>query len=418
MVGLIAGAGSCRGYRAQRQLLERLAAQAAQRGIQVELGAIRHGLLSSTVHHVKLSFSRAPGVSVSMDELVASADLFGAPQVDIDRLVVSLTGEPSTLHSSLAALPSRDGIDLTIRHVGVEYLHRIFGKLKLDDVKVEQRGAVALVRAESARIGEVGWKNIQFSIARRNEMIEVGVGDGPIQSAPIQIGYFPSSRGASQWAVTVIHQSARTLGARVGWDLGAEFDSASLVGSLSFIVPDDPTLAVRGSVQVAIDGFPRPKWASAEQLLGNTISFTSRIEPSRDMSLWNLPQVDVATSLYSMVGVARIHLGKASRFAADVSGALNCAQLGAHLPPSSYLDGVRRHLAQVDRVPAANSEADPHPEEARLRLQLSATLADNGPHHVAWHLSNACGLPELSAGTFQELDLPAYVKKTRNKAAQ
>jgi hypothetical protein len=414
VVSLTAIAGFCLRYRAQRQLLERLTAQASKRGIHVELGVVTCGVFSSTLQQVKLSFNRAPGVSVVVNDLVASAGFFGVPRVRIDRLVVSLTGAPSTLYSNLVELPSWDGVDWATRHVRVEYLHRIFGRLQLDEVKIEKRGTRALVSAESARIGEVGWKSIQCSVARRNEMIELGVGDGPIQNSPIQVGYFPSSRGASQWSVTVNHQSARTLSSRVGWDLGAEFDAASVVGSLSFIVPDDPSLATRGSVQLAIDGFPKPKWPDAELLLGNTISFTSRIEPSLDMSLWDLPQVDVGTSLYSMVGVARVHFGKTPRFAADVSGALNCAQLNAHLPPSVYLNGTRRYLARVDGVPTASTRAKPHAEEARLRLQLSATVADEGPRHVAWHLNEACGLPELSSGRFQALDLPAYAKKMRS----
>jgi len=393
---------------AQRQAVEQLTVRLQHRGVRLEHGAVQHHLFATTVRDVKIAFTGAPGISVNVDAIDVKAQLLSFPTIDCERIVFSLNGEPTALHADLNALPDWRDFGLSPKRLDVEYAHRIFGLLSFESVSFEHRGPVLELSADRVRLGTMQWANVRGSMAPRNEILELGVGTGPIQSAPFRIAYYPSSRGGSQWTVDVQHQSVRHLARQAGWELGPEFESAFVVGTLSFIVPDDPTLSVMGSVQLVMDNFPKPAWSQAERLLGSTIGFTSRIEPASDGSRWDFPQVDVTMAPFSMAGVGRIEWGAQSRLAVDVSGSLNCAKLAANLPPSDYLESVKRHLA--NRAPLA---AKLTTELVPLHLQLAATSKEQGSRHVAWQLNPGCGISELTAGTFQTLGLPQHVIKRR-----
>lgn len=409
---VVAAAVLALGYRlyAQCVILRAVTARLAQSGVTLSTGAVESRVFSTTIRGGRLGFQRAPGIAAEVDELRLEARLFDAPAVTAHEVTFRITGEPDQLLRQLASMPSWLDVNVAPLQANLEYRHPIFGRLLLEDLTIDRRGTALYFVATRARLGAHEWSSVRGTLAPRNEMIELGIGDSPIQSAAVILGYYPSVRGASQWTVELKHQPVRPLARALGWELGSTFEPAFVVGGLSFIVPDDRTLGVRGSVQLALDGFPKPAWPQADHLLGNTLGFTSRIEPAADLSRWDMPQVDVSMAPYSMAGVARLEWGSPSRFALDVSGSLNCDQLGANLPPSNYLAAVKRYLSKPQRERACGNAM---PAAAPLRLQIVATSTADPPNHIAWHLAPGCGLAELATEGFLSVELPAHSVKRR-----
>jgi hypothetical protein len=405
MSALAVATGAGVGYQAQRRLPEKLRQQALQQGFSVEFGPVQRGLFATTLRNVKLSSNNATGVNATIDVAIVRGALISAPRLAIEHIHFSLNGEPMALYEQCRSI-SWNGMQVTWRELSVEYAHKVFGNLLLEDLQLDPRDDSTIVRAKRVNVGAARWQDVAFSVHRRNEMLEVGLGDGSVKTALVQLGYFPSTRGASQWTLTATHQPARALGQQLGWDPGPEFDASFAVGSLSFIVPDDPTRRIRGSMQLTFDGWPKPGWADADALLGSTMSLLARIEPEQNMRRWNLPHVEASLSLFSLTGTGRIEFGDRPSVALDLTGTRNCAQMNAHLAASSYLNRVKTFLEQEPATKATAHRAFRLVELVPLRLQLFAEASASGRRNVAWHLEPGCGLPELSKGSFMPLELP------------
>jgi hypothetical protein len=275
---------------------------------------------------------------------------------------------------------------------------------------IARQNDAIVVRARRIDLGTQKWNDSVFSAHQRNQLLEVGLGAPSIKEAPLQLGYFASTRGVAQWTLTVKHQPAGTLVRQLGLDLGSALDCAAIGGSATVIVPDDATQPTRGSVQFALDQWPKPDWPDAASLLGNSASFIARIAPSADFSTWDLLDAESSLSVFSMKGAGRFQLGVKPSFALDVQGKRRCAQLEAHLPPSVHSDEVRRYLSSSATTPVNPSVAttDRRREEVLLRLQLVGGSTEQPPQ-VAWKLTPGCGLSGLESGNFQNLSLSTTV---------
>ncbi len=417
LVGLIALATTITGlsYVSQRRGMEDLRQQFARRGFIVDVGAVQRGPFGTTLRHVKVGLKESPGVTATMDpaDVKAAIDGTGAHQVTIGGIHLVLTGEPDALFRSLWAVTPWEGTTATWRQLSIEYSHRLFGTLVLEDVHIERADGRFVVRAGRVRLATALWRDVAFTIGKRNAMIEVGLGDAAGPTAPIQLGYFPSTGVAAQWTLTAAHQPARLFADRLGWQLGSAFDQTRVVGSLTFIVPDDKARPLRGKVQMVLDRWPRPPFTEPDALLGSTASFFAGIVPSDDRSRWDLNYAQVTLSLFSMMGAGRIQFGPKPSITLDTKGELTCAQLRAHLPGSTYLNQVKQFMEQAPASGrAAASPRTPHggdrlPDPVRLRLQFAVGRSENSDRHVAWRLDPGCGLLALSTGSFVALDLPA-----------
>lgn len=379
-------------------------------GCIVEVGRVERGFVTTTLHDIDLRFAAASGYAARIGELVISTSMLGRPAAKTQGLRFSLKGEPSQLVDNLAVLKRLTTTHLADDYgeVSVDYSHRFFGTLSLEGVVLDSGNSGDVVRARQVSLGGAHWQDVAFTVRRRNQMIELGLGDGPIEDARIHFSYFPPSRGAAQWALTVTRQPLRSLGLRFGWDPGPAFESTTVGGSLTFVVPTDPTMKARGSIQAALDRWPKPDWPEVDALMGNTTSILARIEPSADMTRWNLAKVILSQALYTMEGVGRLDWDRQPRLVIDVEGARNCAQLRAHLPASTHLERVKSYLDLAASGPNDSQKAH---EEAKIRLQLSSVNAPAGQQHVAWRLGAGCGLLELTTGQFVQLDLPRISPK-------
>ncbi|MGE5788873.1 MAG: hypothetical protein ACM3ZE_30065 [Myxococcales bacterium] len=388
------------GYRAQSAVPYRVRQLLSQQGVLIEPGSVSNTPFSTVMRGIKFQVRDAPFVTGRIDELKVGSALLGSVRVNIQRCQLILSGDPSTILDGVLASTNWSTNAISVADVNVEYSQRVFGKLSLAGVRVERNAGIVTVNAAEARLGRGRWRDVLFSVHRRNQMIEIGVSDASPTTATTQIGYFPSARGGgSQWTVTFVHQPVRPMAQRLGWELGAEFDATSAAGSLSFVVPREASQPIRGLLQMIVDRWPRPKWPESEALLGGAGSFLARIVPSDDLQRWELVHTDVSLSLFTMTGTGRILFGPTPSVAFDVQGTRTCAQIQGNTPPSTYLDRVNHYLEQ-----AGASVAERRATQASLRLQVFAE--NGGKQNVAWRLEPACGLSEMTEGSFISLELP------------
>lgn len=388
--------------KARDKLVTSLREGAERSGASVEFGRIERRVGATVLHDLQIAVKAAPGVRITVGALTIPVAIVGDRELRAQSIHVRLTGEPSTLFDGLPALKLliEKATAVRLADVSVEYEHRFFGRVALEGVTLESQQGLEVVRAAQVQLDAAKWQNVTLAVRRRNRLIEVGLGDTSVQDAKAVLGYFESSRGASQWALTVSHQSARRFGQNIGWDPGPAFDATTIGGSLTFVVPDDPALKIRGSLQAAFDLWPKPAWPEIDAVMGNTTSVFARLEPSNDLRHWALAKVSLSQSLYTLEGAGRLNLDDHPTLLFDVSGARNCAQLQAHLPPSIYLENVKRYLEPSHAGAAVATGDSKSLEEVTIRLQLSATNPKNSTDHMGWHLSPGCGMAELLDGQF------------------
>jgi hypothetical protein len=386
------------GFRAQARLASQLREQALGQGLVVAVGRAEHDLFAIEFHDVTLRFRHAPGISAFLPRVTVDGALFGRPRVAIDEARFVLEGEPNALYQSLLALPGWQGVPLTWPRIDVEYSQRTLGKMSFEAVRFERWERGLVIRAGLAKLGPASARDVVLSLDKRNELIEVGLGEPLGKTAPTQLGYFGSNHGASEWVLSVRHQPPKTLLQPLGWEVGASFDESRAVVSASLIVPDDRARETRGNLELVLDHWPKPAWSEASALLGDTAAFVAHVERPEQGSSWDLQPVSLSLSLFTLTGKGRLLWGEKPSISLDVAGKLTCAQLRGNLPASSYLDQVRKYLAPDPRVAAPVASARLH-EEVELRLHLLADRAPQGKREALWHLAAGCGLAELDSAS-------------------
>lgn len=388
------------GYRAQLGAVERVQSLAREQGVRLEYADATRYPFMTLLRQVTVQSKQAASAQVSIDVLTIRSTFNGSFKVSAGDCHVVLSGDPASVFDRLLQQSKSPLAEISWGRVDVEYSQRLFGKLTLHRVYVERKQDALVVRTDEVALGAARWQNALFSLRRRNQMIEVGLANESPSDAQAQLGYFPSSRGLSQWTLSLKHQPARSLASSLGWELGEEFEATRVAGTLSFVVPEDPARPFRGLLQLVIDRWVHPKWPDGEAFLGNTASFLARIVPSEDPSHWDLKHVDVSLSIFSMIGSGRVSFGPEPRLDFDVRGTRTCAQIQGNTAPSRYLDQVNAYLDSSAEDPTRRRS-----ESAAMRLQVSAERA--GKRNVAWQLEQGCGLAEIKQGEFLQLQLPA-----------
>ena len=402
LLGIVALSAGAWKLSTRREPLILLQQRAAQAGVVLDFGTVERGWFSATARQARLRIG--DGISISAESLRCTAPLFGEEAVVFDGVHFTFRGSPTTLFQELTNISQWQGLRVDFNHVSADFECRPFGRITLKDVSVERSGSGYRVRAGELSLGPKRWPSVTLSIEKPKTALTIGIGEQV--SAPLGVRYIPTPGVASEWVFDIASQPLALLSKRLGIDPGVQFDASRIVGNISTIVPDDPQRKIRGNLAVLVDGCPRPSWPDSMALIGATGSLAARIEPAADRSSWALPHVEVTLPLFSLTGTGKITFGEHSRFAIDVSGMRDCAQLRAHLPPSSYLELVKSHIETNSANRAVGPSRDPAAESAELRLQMDLDDSPLGRRNVAWHLSSGCGLKELSEGTFADLELP------------
>jgi hypothetical protein len=401
-LALLGAAGGLLGlaYRAQGQAIQKLRAQALEQGLIIDAWTPVRKPLGAELRDVKLRFRAAPSISAVIDRAELGGAFTGEPKVAIDELTLRVSDEPTRIYQDWAAFPAWKGPALSWQSLNVEYEQREFGKVTLEDVRLEDANEKHIVRARVGKLGAYAtFSDVLFWVGKRNQLLEIGFGDVPSRPAPAQLGYFASSGAAAQWMFTGRHQPVRPFARTLGWELGEAFEPTRAVTSASLIVPDDRARPKRASIELGIDAWPKPLWPDASALLGDTLAFAAYFPFPEDRAAPVLvPKVSVSLALFTLNGEGSMNWLKSPGFSFAVAGKLNCGQLRGNLSPSVYLDQVRKYLDPEPALSAVEAAARLK-EEVELRLKLSADQADAAKRHAVWHLSAGCGMPELSYGS-------------------
>jgi len=295
-------------------------------------------------------------------------------------------------------LPEWKGLPVSFQRLSVDYRQGELGQTALQDFQLERKGSKYALRARVAKVfDQASFSDAVFSVDKRNQLLELGLGEVPGQPAPAQLGYFASSGGAAQWLFNARHQPLRPFARVLGWELGEAFEPSRAVSSAALIVPDDRTRPKRASVEVSIDQWPKPAWPDASALLGDTLAFATYFPLPDDRTGWDLPKVSVSLALFTLKGGGKVSWGQSPNLSFQVAGKLTCGQLRGNLSPSVYLDQVRKYLDPEPKL-AAREAAARIQEEVELLFSLSADKVDPAKRKATWHLAGACGLPELEGG--------------------
>lgn len=305
-----------------------------------------------------------------------------ASKADVPVEAVVSTAEPDQLFAELASDPKWQQLAKSGAPFSLRYSQTPFGDLTLNGARLTTgEGGGYQVHADTLALGAETWPDLDFSLRRRVETIElVQAPNGGFKA--IEVSY-TKGRGAALWSLTLPHQSARAALAHYAPELTFEDDRAALLVSLSLVVPHTRDQPVRGRLELVLDGWPKPDWPDAKVLFGDTLSLGGRVEPGPGGASWAIEDVQLSTLLFSLKGRGQIEWRRTPALRLDATGTLTCRQLDANLGPSVYRDQVRRYLAAAP--PAAKAG------EVALSLHLDID-ARAGRREVLFRLGKGCGL--------------------------
>lgn len=406
VVACVVAAGSWR--RQQLRALSDLPRAWQARGITLKLIDARHGPLTTTVREATLTFA-SRDIDARAEHIVLRPSLFSGPSVQLRRVQFQLRGDPSQLFSQLLSLARFRDPALHMEQIDVEYHERTLGRLEITNVRLEPSEDGVIVHGDRATLGSRTWEHPVLFVHQRNQMIEVALGEISMSASKTRLNFYPARGGFAEWLLAIRHQPAPELLRQLGYHAGSAFDGARVGGTVALVVPSDPAQPSRGHLQLVVDGWPKPPWDESTHLLGNTASFSARINPSPGRDSWDLVDAELRLSIFDLYGTARIRFDDEPRLALDVQGSRRCEQLAANLPPESHYTAQVKQYIAADHGTATSSietHSDRRTELSELHLQLVAASSDLTSAHAAWRLSAACGIAEMDTGSFSDLKLP------------
>jgi hypothetical protein len=390
-VGLLLLIGTAGGlwlrFGPHRGLPEQALRAAAEHGLSLAGGTWERGWFSSSLRGATLSSRRAPGSTVEIGILDFEHAPFVAPRVTVREARAKLGGEPVPLLTAITEGMSAKLGEITVERLDVDYRHRLLGHIRFEGVTFSRSGPGLLVAAKRVRARDFSWPDVRLAVERRKDMFVIRW-DGEVGSARLQLSCFPPAEGSARWLFDVIHQPARPLLARLGWDLGDGIDGAKVAGGISLDVPEDPAKPPQGRVQLVFDGWPLGAPAESQALLGRTFSILSNLAAAVDGARWELPRVHITMPVFSLVGQGHVEVGRRFALALEAQGERSCRELRALLPPSPEHDQVQRFLAaQPDQ---SRKSAIKPPPPARLELRVRA--GGGSGYRSEWKYLPGCGL--------------------------
>jgi hypothetical protein len=164
---------------------------------------------------------------------------------------------------------------------------------------------------------------------------------------------------------------------------GAE--PARIAGTFTWISPEDPAIASRGSFHFVVDDWPLPPWPEASALVGRSGSVAASIALSPDPTTLRLERVKVETGHFPLDGTGSVTLAEQPELHLEARGRRACAELAQSLRSSRYRDSVLAHAARDG-------------ESVELSLRVAISTRDGVKPRFDWGLSAGCGLEALGTG--------------------
>jgi hypothetical protein len=362
--------------------------EAEAQGWLLEGGSEDVGLFSSTIRGARLSWQSVSGGVAEIERMEIRHWPWFRPRVTVWDTRVHLRGDTVTLLRAIDEAALCKHAPTFVGRVDVTYDHRVLGTVELQGIVFRSTGSTRVLQAERVHVGTHDWRDVTLAFEPHQDMFVVVPGDR-IADARVRLSCFPSSGGRSRWLLDVFHQAARPLASRVGWDLGSEFESSRVAGSLSLDIPDDAAAPVRGRMQFVLDDWPKAAPAGATHLLGSTLSLLSNLVPAADGPGWELPRVELTMPVFELAGKGHIALGEHPHFSLEAKGERTCHQLQALLPPSQERERVDQFLNRRQGHAAQAAHSD------RVRLVVRWDHATGSALRPQWQFEPDCGLEAM-----------------------
>lgn len=355
---------------ASQATVEQFRADLRARGAELFIEQLDRGALTDVLGGVRLKFGGE--VTLEAPEARVSHRPFGPPLIRVPSARLVLRGDPLTSFSRLRGFLSDPVAGISLGDMSVDYRHRSVGHWDLDGVK--RSAAEGSFTADQARFGSVRWPNPSFSVTAKDHALEVRVG-GADATPRATAKYLSGDERAAEWIVTVPNQA---LGAFGG-------DTSRISGTLSWVVPSNPTLPPRGGFRFVMDQWQQPPWPEAKVLTGSSGAVAAVLLPAADGASLRLDRVEVAAALFTLEGSGSVTFSGEPELRFEAKGQRTCSELAEHLAPSRYRDQVRAKLEQ-----------GVEPGWVELELRAQVRLGEGGSSSFRWHLKPGCGLAELT----------------------
>jgi hypothetical protein len=205
---------------------------------------------------------------------------------------------------------------------------------------------------------------VAFSVTAKSRALEVLLGPR------ITARYLASDGRAAEWLLQVPRQP-----------FGG--DPARITGTFTWIVPEDPAVASRGSFHFVVDDWPQPPWPDARALVGRSGSVSAGVVLSSDPATLRLERLKLETGLFPLDGTGSVTLAEHPEIHLEAKGRRACTELAQALPSSRYRDVIAAYEARDG-------------EFVELSVRVAISTRDGLKPRFDWRLSKGCGLEELS----------------------
>ena len=310
-----------------------------------------------------------------------------------------LSGPLSTSWEDLHRVQWPPGVEVDAAQVSYEAPR--LGAVSLADARYEATPAGDKIHTSALSFGGFSLADVSMVGARPHTTIRFKFGADPSDPRATELGFIPSTGQAFEWALTLPSQPFPEFADRAGFRAADDWDSATIAGTGSLLVPEASNLHPRANLRFVIDRWHQPAWPQASAVTGASGAIALRLTPTATTRSWTV-RAEVEAGLFSLVGAGELSVEEGARLTFRASGTRTCAELAQRWTESVYRDTVRAELER--RVGGAAEN-----EVVRLTLEVNLEPARAPQLDFRWHLDQGCGLSEL-----KEPQLPSQPQSLRS----
>jgi hypothetical protein len=361
LAGGIAGAALFY-FSPSRAVLVTLEDEVRPRGGVLHVEKVRRGVLEDSLEGARIELGDGTALVAPQTRVVRRAA--GSPEIRVPNARIELRRDPLSAFNGFRTLAGAVPAEVSVGRVSVDYQHRSVGHLTMDGLRRVAETDDDSFTAQKVRLGRMAWSDVAFSVTARSRALEVQL--GPRMTAR----YLASDGKAAEWLIQVPRQP-----------FGG--DPARITGTFTWIVPEDPAVASRGSFHFVVDDWPQPPWPDASALVGRSGSVAASVVLSSDPATLRLERLKVETGHFPLDGTGTVTLAEHPEIHLEAKGKRACTELAQALPSSRYRDLIAAYEARDG-------------EFVELSVRVVISTRDGLMPRFDWRLSAGCGLEELS----------------------
>lgn len=303
--------------------------------------------------------------------------------------VLTVQGPPMVVWERWNGTHDWAQLPLAIQQLSLEYSDKSSGHVLANGVTVRRNSHGWELEAKTLFFNRAAWSDVALTIDRPKTALIVQVQDKQHQTKPIELRYVRSDAAAAEWFVDIPMRPLTAL--LSGLSVTSTHERARVSGVVTIVMPDDLSRTQVANGQFILDNWFIPNWPEAKVIAGNSGSIGIRMNSTPGDPSWTIGRVEVAAGLFTLLGNGRIAWGTTPSAQFSAKGQLNCAQLSANLPDSTYRTRIRDYLLAAPGTKRGTREGE------HVELSLAMALAVGQAGTVSWHLTQGCGLSELSS---------------------